>query len=165
MIRGKLNDLLDEINQKLNSGVRMSEYQTEVISRRVALLQAEAELMDAQNAKSAVRMTRDNEGNFSYTYTADQEAIDSAQNNYLDKFYEYLQFLHDSQEDIQSSLLQAEQDFMDKYEEIQNAHFDTEEERMAALEDLYNDYLEYRNYFVEQLGYTFDDMAHLRDVD
>ena len=47
----------------MSSGVRISERQAEVYARRVALLQAEADLLNAQNAKSAVRMTRDNEGN------------------------------------------------------------------------------------------------------
>jgi hypothetical protein len=35
-------------------------------------------LEDAKNAKSTVRLTRDNEGNFGYVYTANQDAIDEA---------------------------------------------------------------------------------------
>jgi hypothetical protein len=34
---------------------------------------------EARNAKSVVRLTRDSEGNFGYTYTADQGAIDNAE--------------------------------------------------------------------------------------
>ena len=40
---------------------------------------AEIALEEAQNAKSTVRLSRDNEGNFGYVYTADQDAVDDAQ--------------------------------------------------------------------------------------
>ena len=84
-VKNKMLDLMDEINEKRKEGVQISEVDAGIIARRVALLQAEAELENAKNAKSAVRMTRDNEGNFSYTYTADQTAIDEAKQNYQDK--------------------------------------------------------------------------------
>jgi hypothetical protein len=40
---------------------------------------AEIALEEAQNAKSQVRMTRDNEGNWSYTYVADENKTSDAQ--------------------------------------------------------------------------------------
>lgn len=165
MIKSKLNDLLDEINQKLNSGVQMSEAQTEIIARRVALLQAEAELMDAQNAKAAVRMTRDNEGNFSYTYTADQDLIDGAEQNYADKFYELLKFERDYQEQIQSDMLQKQQEFIDQLNEINETYKDDEEARVAAIQELLDDYMAYEDFFVSELQMDFDEMARLRDDD
>lgn len=109
----KMRDLEDEINANMQSGVKISERQAEVIARRVALLQAEAELMDAQNAKSAVRMTRDNEGNFSYTYTADQEQIDDAEQNYGDKFYELMKYEKDEIEALEAERLQSEAQYIE----------------------------------------------------
>jgi hypothetical protein len=50
---------------------------------------AEQALKDAQNAKSVVKLTRDSEGNYGYVYTADQNAIDNAEQNYEDKLYAY----------------------------------------------------------------------------
>jgi hypothetical protein len=42
-------------------------------------------LEEAQNAKSIVRLQRDNEGNFGYVYTADSDAINNAEQEMLDK--------------------------------------------------------------------------------
>jgi len=56
------------------------------------VLQAQIALEEAQNAKSIVRLRRDNEGNFGYVYTATdsqvanaQQAIDDAENAYYNK--------------------------------------------------------------------------------
>jgi hypothetical protein len=46
---------------------------------RYELLLAEIALTEAQNAKSTVRLQRDNEGNYGYVYTADRDAIDNAE--------------------------------------------------------------------------------------
>lgn len=102
VIKGKMNDLMGEINDKISSGVKMSQYETEIIARRVALLQAEDQLLAARQAKSAVRMTRDNEGNFSYTYTADQEAIGDAQDNYNQHLAELIEYERNANNEIQS---------------------------------------------------------------
>jgi len=43
---------------------------------------------DAQKAKTQVSLTRDNEGNFGYVYTADEGNVAEAEKNYEDKIYE-----------------------------------------------------------------------------
>jgi hypothetical protein len=48
---------------------------------------AEIAMEEAQNAKSQVRLTRDSEGNYSYTYTADEDAMAESQQSYEDKLY------------------------------------------------------------------------------
>ena len=166
ILKSKLIDFEDELNDAMSTGVKISERQAEVYARRVALLQAEAELMDAQNAKSAVRMTRDNEGNFSYTYTADQEAIDGAEENYGDTFYDYLKYLRDSQEELQSEQLQKEQEWLEKRKEIQEMYLNGEIEDLdAALAELDAQYEEYRLYFLDQQTFFLDEQKRLRNED
>ena len=65
----------------------MSEYELNFLQKKYELYQAQIALEEAQNAKSQVRMTRDANGNMSYTYTADQEAIDKAEQGYNDALY------------------------------------------------------------------------------
>ena len=165
LIRGKMLDLQDEMNAAMQSGVQISEAQAEIYARRVALLQAEAELLDAQNAKSAVRMTRDNEGNFSYTYTADQEQIGEAQNNYGDKFYELLQYERDYADQIQSEMLDSFQEFIDRRNEIAETYKDDQDAYVQAMEDLNEEYLAYVDYYVGELDMDFYEMGRLRDDD
>ena len=88
-IKGKqvLAGLLNEINDIQEAGTKINEYDLEVMQRKYDLYLAQIALEEAQNAKSEVRMTRDSEGNMSYTYVADQDAITNAQQNYDDKLY------------------------------------------------------------------------------
>lgn len=168
-ILAKMADLQDDINAAMQAGVKISEVSAEIIARRVALLQAEAELMDAQNAKSAVRMTRDNEGNFSYTYTADQDQINDAEQNYGDKFYELMKFERDSQENYQTEMLQSKQDYIEALRAIDEAYmndeFATREEYLEAkaqIEELYNEKM---YFFHDELGLLFDEQARLYEDD
>lgn len=165
LIREKLLDLQDDMNASMQDGVKISSAQAEIYARRVALLQAEAELLDAQNAKSAVRMTRDNEGNFSYTYTADQEQIGEAENNYGDKFYELLEFERNYADQIQEEMLQSFQDFIDRRNEIAELYKDDQDAYNQAMEELQEEYLAYMDYYVGELDMDFYEMGRLRDDD
>jgi len=106
-IQNKMKDLLDDVNAKMADGAQISEGEATILEKRLMLLQAEDQLMAARNAKSAVRMTRDNEGNFSYTYTADADKIQDAQQNYADKFYELLDYERQYADDTQAGMLQS----------------------------------------------------------
>jgi len=165
LIREKLLDLQDDMNASMQDGVKISSAQAEIYARRVALLQAEAELLDAQNAKSAVRMTRDNEGNFSYPYTADQEQIGEAQNNYGDKFYELLDFERNYADQIQEEMLQSFQDFIDRRNEIAELYKDDQDAYNQAMQDLQEEYLAYMDYYVGELDMDFYEMGRLRNDD
>ena len=164
-IRQKLLDLQDDINASMEVGTKVSAAQAEIYARRLALLQAESELLDAQNAKSAVRMTRDNEGNFSYTYTADQDQIGDAEQNYGDKFYELLQFERDYALQLQEEMLQKFQEFIDRRNEIAETYKDDQDAYTQAMEDLREEYLIYMDYFTDELNMDMEDMARLRDDD
>ena len=85
-----------------------------MLNKKYELRLAEIALEDAQNAKSQVRMTRDSEGNWSYTYTADENSIAEAEQNYEDKLYaaqeanqEYIKNLQDQIISSYAAMMQA----------------------------------------------------------
>ena len=84
-----LASLQDEINKKEAQGVKLSEYDLDVYQKRYELYLAQIALEEAQNAKSQVRMTKDSNGNWSYTYVADDDKMQKAQEEYENKLYEY----------------------------------------------------------------------------
>ena len=88
----QLRDLQDEMYEMTKDGQQLSKYDLEYLQKKYDLMVAEQAFKDAQNAKSVVRLTRDSKGNFGYTYTADQSAIDNAEQNYEDKLYAYQDF-------------------------------------------------------------------------
>ena len=85
VVSSKLNGLLGKINGSLAEGAQISEATVGYYQKELELIEAQMALEAARNAKSVVRMVRDNEGNMSYVYTADSDAIESAEENYQEK--------------------------------------------------------------------------------
>ena len=83
----KLKKLLEQINKLQEDGVEMSQYDLEYIQKTYDLRMAEIELEEAQRAKNTVRLRKDNEGNWSYVYTQNMDAVDTAQQKYEDALY------------------------------------------------------------------------------
>jgi len=57
----------------------LTEYDVQMMELQYKHALALQELEDAKNAKSVVRLTRDENGNFGYQYTADDKGISDAQ--------------------------------------------------------------------------------------
>jgi len=165
IVLNKMLTLQDEINDKMANGVEMSSYETGIIERRVALLQAEADLQNAKNAKSAVRMTRDNEGNFSYTYTADQNAIDEAQANLSDKFYELLKFERDSLAEIQDRTIDETRRYQEIMDELARTYGEDSAEYMYYAKIVTDDHIQKMKFLESQSGILYGEMGRLRDDD
>ena len=164
-IQEKMGDLLDDINAKMEAGAEISEGEATILEKRLALLEAEDQLQAARNAKSAVRMTRDNEGNFSYTYTADTSKIEEAQQNYADKFYDLLDYERQYADEVQDGMLQSWQDFVNKRNEILEDDMLSEEERNKALARLKDDYDQMVSYYADELDMVISEMGRLKTED
>ena len=90
--------------KKLQETTKLSNYELEIQQAKYDLLLAEIALEEAQNAKSTVRLQRDNEGNFGYVYTANKDEIADAQQKY-----------EDAQNALYNISLQGQQDYTAKY--------------------------------------------------
>ena len=62
----RLKEITQEIEEIEESGRQVSQYEVDALRKKYELRLAEIALEDAQAAKSQVRMSRDNEGNWSY---------------------------------------------------------------------------------------------------
>ena len=168
MMRGRFKDLQDEINASMSSGVKLSQLQTDIIAKRVELLKAEDELLNARNAKNTVRMTRDNEGNYSYTYTADQDMIDDAELNYNEKFYQLMNAERSGQEDLQGQRLEYLNNYTSISQDLMNqlqSGAISQDQYDQAMTELQDQFQEYMDYYLEQLNFLYDQQAVLRDDD
>ena len=164
-VQGKLKDLMDDVNKKMEAGAEISEGEATILEKRLMLLQAEDQLMAARNAKSAVRMTRDNEGNFSYTYTADTSKIEEAQQNYADKFYDLLDYERKYSEDTQAAILQSYKEFLDKRNNIINDESLTDSERKALLNQLEKDMQAKVKFYTDEMKMVLGEMSRLKTED
>lgn len=76
--KNRYQQFTKEIEQ-LRDKDKLSQLELEIAQAKYKVLEAQIALEEAQNAKSTVRLQRDNEGNFGYVYTADQEKVNDAQ--------------------------------------------------------------------------------------
>ena len=147
--------LLEEINAIEESGREISEYELEQLQKKFELKQAELALEEAQNSKSQVRMTRDNEGNWGYVYTADENTIENAMQNYEDKLFAINELAHQYAKEQEDALIQLQLNYAEAVQNI-TAEVGTDE-WMAEFEAITAHYVEQNDYHLEQLGLALDD--------
>ena len=117
----KMQNFITE-TKSLQENNQLSEYELEIQQAKYELLLAEIALEEAQNAKSTVRLSRDSEGNFGYVYTADQDAVDDAE-----------QELDDAKNRLYNLSLEGQQEYTEKYLQAQQSMFD----ELAELQQMF----------------------------
>ena len=140
----KLKNFIDE-TKSLQENTKLSQYELDIQQAKYDLLLAEIALEEAQNAKSTVRLSRDNEGNFGYVYTADQDAIDDAQQAYEDADNRLYNLSLEGQQEFTEKYIQATQEMYNQLTELQqawlNGEIASEEEYERRKEEILNHYL------------------------
>ena len=146
-----LRDLQEEINELQRSGAQISKYDLDMLRMRYELRLAEIALEDAQNAKSQVRMSRDNDGNWSYVYTADEATVADAAQTYEDKMFQMQQTSNDYLDQISEQWIATTIEMEQAYQKIYEDRTLSDEERMAAIDRLTEYYDSRFLYFNDQI--------------
>ena len=141
-----LRDLQKEINELEQHSGEISQYDLDNARRRYELELARLQLEEARDAKSTVRLSKDSEGNWSYVYTANQDEVEKAEQNYEDKLYAMQQANNEYINSLSDQILELEEQYAEKLAEIRLDNTMSEEERNAAIERL-------NAYFAEQMEY------------
>ena len=147
----RLRDLQSQINDLQASETEMSEYELENLRRRYELELASLQLEESREAKSQVRMVRDNEGNWGYVYTADETAVEEAEQNYEDKLYAMQKANTEYIESLEAEIIRVEQEWADALAEIKVQDYASYEEYKAAI-DACNEY------YSKKLNQTYSQM-------
>lgn len=160
-----MRELEAEIAEYQASGKEMSDYELENLQRKYELRLAEIALEEAQNAKSIVRLQRDSEGNFGYVYTADQESVEDAEQNYADKLYEMQEANQAYLTELQQNIISNRQVMMDEISEIDQTQFATIEEYHAEVNRITQFYKKKEDSYFEQMQIVFGNNKKLYDND
>lgn len=147
----KLRDIQAEINKLQADGTKLSQYDIEALQKKYELEKARLALEDVQNAKQTVRLQRDSEGNWGYVYTADEDKVAEAEQEYEDKLHEYQKLNDEYIQELQDKVLSAQVTYRDLIQEIMSDTTLTDEQRQARLEEVQNWYNEQINFFGQQL--------------
>ena len=146
----ELLELQSKINAYEEAGTDISEYELQQLQKEYELKKAQIELEESQEAKSQVKMQRDSEGNYSYVYTANDEDVSKAEQNYEDKLHDLQQLNAEYINDLQSNMIQMEQDCQDKVQEILKDSSLTQEERLAQINELIDYYNEKQKFYISE---------------
>lgn len=148
--KSKLKDVLEEVNALQNSNAQMSEYELKTLQAKYDLRLAEIALEEAQEAKSQVRLVRDNEGNWGYMYTADAEEVSKAEQDVEDKMQALQDIQEETMRDTGEKILSIQQEYYDALSDIYTDAFLTQEERNKREEALRESTMKKLSYYTDQ---------------
>ena len=141
----KLLKLQEKINDLEAEGVKMSQYDLEYLQAEYELRMAEIELENAQKAKDTVRMSRDNEGNWSYVYTTNTDAVDEAQQKYEDALYAMQDLSSNYIDEMSEKLISTSQEMEEALASLRIQDF-------ASIDDYYAEVERIKKEYGEQLA-------------
>ena len=136
--REKLTNLLHEQVDALAEKEKLAQYEVDHAEKMLEVEQARIALEEAQANKSQMRLKRDNQGNYSYQYVADEDAIDDAQQDLLDAENDLWNFDVGGLRTAREEAIKIWQEYFEKLREIWEDTSLTEEERQQKLLDLDN---------------------------
>lgn len=148
--KSKLKDVLEEVNALQNSNAQMSEYELKTLQAKYDLRLAEIALEEAQEAKSQVRLVRDNEGNWGYMYTADAEEVSKAEQDVEDKMQALQDIQEETMRDTGEKILSIQQEYYDALSDIYTDASLTQEERNKREETLRDSTMKKLSYYTDQ---------------
>lgn len=147
-----LSDLLAEVQQYQKNGQKLSEYDIEVLQKKYELEKARAELEEAREAKTTVRLQRNRDGSWGYVYTADEDKLDELQANLEEAIYNY-QKLNDEQiHRLQDELVDFQQTMGEAVNDIMSDTTLTYKEKLYQIQELQKDYLSQQNFLFSELS-------------
>ena len=114
----------------------LSKDEIALAEKRYELTMAEIALEEAQNNKNTMKLTRNEEGNWSYQYVADEDDVASKQQDVIDKTYEYYEAAKEAYQNAVSYSYEIYETYTERYMDIMNNTSLSEEERAARLEEL-----------------------------
>jgi len=117
------------------------------------------QLEEAKNAKSTVRLTRDENGNYGYQYTADQDSVNAAEQNYEEVLEKIRNLTVTHANDMANAYIQARQNLEQKLAELDESDFASHEEYLHARDEIIAHYTELMDYYAEQYQLVVGDMT------
>jgi len=163
--RQDLLDIETEIEQLQEQEAKLSEYDLNYLRLRYESKLAEIALEEAQAAKSQVRMSRDNEGNYSYIYTADEEAVNNAADDYRNKIYEMEKANEEYIDTLQQQLLEMHDKMLEDIKEAGELYGVGTQAWLDAIARIQETYVGQSEFVQSQMQNVFTNNQRLRDED
>jgi len=117
-----------------------------------------AEMEEAANAKSTVRLVRDENGGYGYQYTADQDELDAAEQHYEDVLEQIRELSTSTADQMAQGIINAKLQLQQALSELRREDYASEEEYKAKRDEIIAYYTGQMNYYSEQYQLCVADM-------
>lgn len=154
----RLAALQEEINKKAESG-KLTEYQIQMYDLQYKMALALQELEEAQNNKSTVRLTRDENGNYGYQYTADEDSVNQAEQDYEDALENIRQLTTEHADQMAQAYINARIEMEQRLSELKRSEYESDEEYYHARNEIIAKYTTLMDYYADQYEQTSQDLA------
>lgn len=154
----KLNALMEQEVAALEAKDKLTQYDLDRAEKRYNLAIAQMALEEAQQNKSNMRLRRDSQGNYTYQYVADENAISSAEDQLAGAYNDLYNFDKERMIETQQSILDLYKEYKDKEAEIANDATMSKEEKEAELAMIRQQYEELYTFWVAENQYARENL-------
>ena len=161
----KMNGLLKEINELQADGVELSKYDLEYLRAKYELRLAEIELENAQNSKDTVRLSKDSEGNWSYVYTQNADAVEKAEQKYEDALYEMQTLSQEYLEEMSGMMIETSQAMMEEISALRIQDFTSYEAYQTEIKRIQDKYAQSLKFQEDELNKSIQNSSDLYEQD
>ncbi|MCC8173198.1 MAG: hypothetical protein LIO65_02040 [Odoribacter sp.] len=152
----KLNDLMEEQLSYLQEKENLTEYDVERAEKLLEIELAQIALEEAQQNKSSMRLRRDSQGNYTYEYVSDNDAVADAQAELLALQNELYNF---DKEEYQNNL----DEMYSVYKEYQSKLLELYEDQTLSAEEREEKIALYAEYYGEIINALVEENAVIRE--
>ncbi len=127
-VQSKITEQMNQQLAYLREKDKLSQYDVDYANAQLEILQKTIALEEAQANKNQMKLKRDNQGNYSYVYTANESDVASAQSDLLDAQNSAYNLSKDAmvqnQEDALNKIISAKEKILNLYLEAQKTGTD-----------------------------------------
>ena len=152
-IQTRLNKLMSEQLTMLREKDKLTQYDLDRANAMYELELKRIALAEAERNKSEMRLRRDSQGNYSYEFVANQDAIDTAQSELDDAMNSLYNMDKDAYKENLNSIYSLYEEFKGKVLELYLDQTLSAEERDARIYELQQEYGEMMNILLEENEY------------
>lgn len=157
------NQLLDEINEKLENGEKITQDQLAAYQAQFQIMQEMDAYEEMMNNKKSMRLTRDASGNYSYVYSSDASAQDKEDRlqKLKDAVYEYEKIQEDAIDKYEDGWIQTYATIGKLEEEKNTARYKNDENYRKYIDEQLRQQYEKLDFYAEHIQGHYDNLYQL----
>lgn len=117
-VQQKLNKVKEQELEYLRDKKELTEYDIQAANLRYELALRQIALEEAQNNKTSMKLTRNEQGNWSYQYVADEEDVAGKQQNVLDTWNQLYELADEAHNKNIESMMSLNETYLEQLQEI-----------------------------------------------